>query len=117
MILRRSEILSASQEIREELCLLFCDLLSLVVDVAVRFYKTVKGVSLATSVRSGIEFSGMTSSFAALDIYETFGHTITSVRDRQNKVTTEIWTFQLEKAGVDLNEGICIHPLFRSIQC
>lgn len=42
-VLHRSELLSATPEIREQLCMLYTDLLSLVVDVAVRFYKSVHG--------------------------------------------------------------------------
>jgi hypothetical protein len=42
-VLHRSDLLSATAEIREQLCLLYSDLISLVVDVAIRFYKTVNG--------------------------------------------------------------------------
>ena len=42
-VLRRSELLAATAEIREQLCLLYTDLISLVVDVSVRFYKTANG--------------------------------------------------------------------------
>jgi hypothetical protein len=42
-VLRRSELLAATPEIREQLCLLFTDLLTLVVDVSIKFYKTVNG--------------------------------------------------------------------------
>jgi hypothetical protein len=44
-VLHRSELLAATSEIREQLCMLYTDLLSLVVDVAVKFYKTVHGES------------------------------------------------------------------------
>jgi hypothetical protein len=42
-VLHRSDLLAATSEIREQLCLLYTDLISLVVDVAIRFYKTVNG--------------------------------------------------------------------------
>lgn len=42
-VLHRSELLAATPEIQEQLCLLYTDLLSLVVDVAIKFYKTVNG--------------------------------------------------------------------------
>jgi hypothetical protein len=42
-VLRRSELLAGTPEIREQLCLLFTDLLTLVVDVSIKFYKTVNG--------------------------------------------------------------------------
>jgi hypothetical protein len=43
-VLHRSELLAASSDIREQICLLYTDLISLVVDVAVNFYKTVNGM-------------------------------------------------------------------------
>jgi hypothetical protein len=48
-VLRRSELLAATPEIREQLCLLFTDLLTLVVDVSIKFYKTVNGKSIANT--------------------------------------------------------------------
>jgi hypothetical protein len=42
-VLHRSELLAATSEIREQLCMLYTDLLSLVTDVAIRFYKAVHG--------------------------------------------------------------------------
>jgi hypothetical protein len=42
-VLHRSELLAATPEIREQICLLYTDLVSLVVDVSVKFYKTVNG--------------------------------------------------------------------------
>lgn len=45
-VLRRSELLAATAEIREQLCLLYTDLISLVVDVSIKFYKTANGTLL-----------------------------------------------------------------------
>lgn len=42
-VLRRSELLVATSEIREQLCHLYTDLIALVVDVAIKFYKTANG--------------------------------------------------------------------------
>lgn len=42
-VLQRSELLAATPEIRENLCLLYTDLISLVVNVGIKFYKTVNG--------------------------------------------------------------------------
>jgi hypothetical protein len=42
-VLHRSELLVATPKICEQLCLLYTDLISLVVDVAIRFYKAVNG--------------------------------------------------------------------------
>lgn len=46
-ILRRVELFSstATTEVKEQLCHMYTDLLSLVVDVAITFYKAVKGMS------------------------------------------------------------------------
>ena len=45
-ILRRAELFSATAttEVKEQLCLMYTDLLSLVTDVAITFYKAVKGI-------------------------------------------------------------------------
>ena len=51
-VLHRSELLAATSEIREQLCLLYTDLLSLVVDVAIRFYKTVNSKFVSLSIKS-----------------------------------------------------------------
>jgi hypothetical protein len=53
-VLRRSELLAATPEIREQLCLLFTDLLTLVVDVSIKFYKTVNGKIGAWSTRGAL---------------------------------------------------------------
>ena len=51
-VLHRSELLAATSEVREQLCLLYTDLLSLVVDVSIRFYKTVNGLFPSVTIRS-----------------------------------------------------------------
>lgn len=43
-VLHRSELLAASAEIREQICLLYADLISLVVDVGIQFYYVAKGM-------------------------------------------------------------------------
>ena len=53
-LLHRSELLAATSEIREQLCLMYTDLLSLVIDVAIRFYKAVNGMRhVAPAFRNG----------------------------------------------------------------
>jgi hypothetical protein len=42
-LLERTELLSVTSETREELSKMYTDLLTLVVDVAIRFYKVVHG--------------------------------------------------------------------------
>ena len=43
-LLDRSELLTVTSETREQLCMMYTDLLTLVVEVAIRFYKTVHGM-------------------------------------------------------------------------
>ncbi|KAF2715445.1 NACHT domain-containing protein [Pleomassaria siparia CBS 279.74] len=97
-VLRRSELLAATPEIREQLCLLYTDLLSLVVDVAVRFYKTV---------------NGMTSGHVSLDIFELFGDTIDSFRTRQNSVIDLVWDSQIENESFEEGEALGVRTLSR----
>ncbi|KAF2261879.1 hypothetical protein CC78DRAFT_469263 [Lojkania enalia] len=97
-LLHRSEILAATSEIREQLCLMYTDMLSLVVDVAIRFYKTVKG---------------MTTSFVSLDIFDVFGDTIDAFRSRQTNITELIWSYQIENEGLDASEVLDVKTLSR----
>jgi hypothetical protein len=87
-VLHRSELLAATSDVREQLCLLYTDLLSLVVDVSIRFYKTA---------------NGMTSGSVSLDIFELFGETIEAFRTRQNTVVELIWDSQIQ--GEDFEDG------------
>ncbi|KAH8730903.1 hypothetical protein GQ44DRAFT_672903 [Phaeosphaeriaceae sp. PMI808] len=97
-VLHRSELLAATSEIREQLCMLYSDLISLVVDVSVRFYKTV---------------NGMTSSSVSLDIFELFGETIESFRTRQNAVIELIWDSQIESEEFEEGEALDVKVLSR----
>jgi anion-transporting ArsA/GET3 family ATPase len=97
-VLHRSELLAASPEIREQICLLYADLISLVVDVGIQFYYAAKGMS-----------SGSTS----LDIFEQFGDTIESFRTRQNTVIELIWQSQIENEVFDEGESIDVQHLSR----
>ncbi|KAF2036681.1 hypothetical protein EK21DRAFT_105994 [Setomelanomma holmii] len=97
-VLHRSELLSATSEVREQLCLLYTDLLSLVVDVAIRFYKTV---------------NGMTSGSVSLDIFELFGDTIEIFRTRQNAVIEIIWDSQIDNEEFEEGEALDVKVLSR----
>ncbi|KAF2628800.1 hypothetical protein BU25DRAFT_365743 [Macroventuria anomochaeta] len=97
-VLRRSELLAATAEIREQLCLLYTDLISLVVDVSIRFYKTA---------------NGMTSGSASLDIFELFGETIEGFRSRQNSVVELIWESQIENEDFEEGEALDVKVLSR----
>ncbi|XPS69175.1 hypothetical protein M3J09_001452 [Ascochyta lentis] len=97
-VLRRSELLAATAEIREQLCLLYTDLISLVVDVSIRFYKTV---------------NGMSSGSASLDIFELFGETIEGFRTRQDSVIELIWESQIENEDFEDGEALDVKVLSR----
>ena len=97
-VLHRSELLAATPEIRESLCLLYTDLISLVVDVAIKFYKTV---------------NGMTTGRASLDIFELFGDTIDTFRRRQSNVVELIWDSQIEGEDFEDEEALDIKVLRR----
>ncbi|KAI5360579.1 Putative AAA+ ATPase domain, tetratricopeptide-like helical domain superfamily [Septoria linicola] len=83
-LLARAEVLKLSSEVYQQLCLMYTDLLTLVVDVAVRFYRTVHGSE---------------GQSASLDMYEIFGETITTFRQRREDITKAIWKDQIEADG------------------
>ncbi|KAF2681791.1 hypothetical protein K458DRAFT_391739 [Lentithecium fluviatile CBS 122367] len=83
-VLHRSELLAATPEIHEQLCLLYTEFVSLVVEVAIKFYKTANGKSL--------------------DIFELFGETIEAFRTRQETVVELIWDSQIQSEGLDNEE-------------
>ncbi|KXS96240.1 hypothetical protein AC579_6698 [Pseudocercospora musae] len=91
-LLARSEVLSFSSDVYQQLCMMYSDLLTLVVDVAVRFYKAVHGSS---------------GEQASLDMYHVFGSTIQTFRERRDKLTKAIWKDQMESedfgAEADVN--------------
>jgi hypothetical protein len=114
-VLHRSELLAASSEIREQICLLYTDLITLVVDVAVKFYKTVNGMIAPTQEQffACTNSSGMTSGSTNLDIYELFGETIEIFRGRQNTVIELIWQSQIENEDFAEGEAIDVQHLSR----
>lgn len=63
---------------------MLADLLTLVVDVAVRFYKTVHSSAGAP---------------ASLDMYEVFADTILTFRERKETVTKSVWRDQIASSG------------------
>lgn len=115
-VLHRSELLAASPEIREQICLLYADLISLVVDVSIQFYYAAKGrnlVLLKMSVKSMLTNLGMSSGSTSLDIFEQFGDTIESFRTRQNSVIELIWQSQIENEVFEEGESIDVQHLSR----
>lgn len=84
---------------------MYSDLLSLVVDVAVTFYKAVKGMSIADQYRPIAEKVGMSTSSVTIDIFEAFRDTIEGFNARQKKITESIWDYQIDNEGLDISEG------------
>lgn len=76
---------------------MYTDLLTLVVDVAVRFYRTVHGSA---------------GQSASLDMYEVFGETITTFRQRREAITKAIWKEQIEADGT-LDDSVDVDHLSR----
>ncbi|KAF2727980.1 hypothetical protein EJ04DRAFT_450238 [Polyplosphaeria fusca] len=97
-VLHRSELLAATSDIREQLCFMYTDLLSLVVDVAIRFYRTVRGTM---------------ASWINIDIFELFGDTIDAFRSRQSRTVELIWSYQIESDDLDSSEVLDVKSLSR----
>jgi hypothetical protein len=106
-VLHRSELLTATPEVREQLCLLYTDLISLVVDVSIRFYKAVNGKSHHFA-KIPANVIGMTLGSVSLDIFEVFSDTIETCRTRQKMVVELIWTAQIENEGLEDGEGMSV---------
>lgn len=75
--------------------MIYTDLLTLVIDVAVRFYKTCHGSS---------------GEMANLDMHEVFGDTISSFRRRCEEVNQAIWKDQIAGDDADADNGASDHP-------
>ncbi|SMQ47748.1 unnamed protein product [Zymoseptoria tritici ST99CH_3D7] len=82
-LVARAELLKLSASTYEQLSYMYTDLLSLVTDIAVTFYKAVHSSSSTVSV----------------DIYEEFGDVIVTFRERREAVTNSIWR---ETTGEDV---------------
>jgi hypothetical protein len=87
-LLDRSELLSCTHEVQEQLCHMYTDLLTLVVEVAVYFYKTVQS---------------MADGEVSLDLYEVFGETLESTTNRRSHISDLIWSYQIE-SEIDTTE-------------
>ncbi|KAF2843601.1 NACHT domain-containing protein [Patellaria atrata CBS 101060] len=97
-LLGRESVLAVTYKTREQLCLMYTDLITLVTEVAIKLHKTVHGLISAS---------------ASLDLYETFGDTIQTFRSRRNEIVEEIWKYQLDRQGVGLEEVIKVDVLDR----
>lgn len=111
-MLHRSELLAATPEIREQLCLLYTDLITLVVDVAIGFYKTVNGRRVSYHIKLALNPPGMTSGSVSLDIFDTFSDTIQTFRRRQNDVVALIWDYQIGNENSEESECMLFEAVF-----
>ncbi|KAJ4301643.1 hypothetical protein N0V90_003736 [Kalmusia sp. IMI 367209] len=112
-LLHRSELLATTSDVREQLCLMYTDLLSLVVDVAVTFYRAVKGTLLSVYDEAFTDLLGMSSSSVNIDIFEAFGDTIDSFHSRQAKIVESIWNYQIDNEGLETGEAIDVKAISR----
>lgn len=89
-LLERSELLSASYEIQEQLCMMLSDLVTLIVEVAIQFHRSVQDMDSADSSVS-------------MDLYQVFGETLQAYDDRRGRIADLIWSSQTDK--LDMDEG------------
>ncbi|KAM0720657.1 hypothetical protein Q7P37_004794 [Cladosporium fusiforme] len=94
-LLDRSELLSCTHEVQEQLCHMYTDLVTLVVEVAVYFYKTVQS---------------MTDGEVSLDLYEVFGETLEATTSRRSHISNLIWSYQIDSEA-DTSDALSIDVL------
>lgn len=97
-LLWRTEVVTTTPLIREQLALMYGDLLTLTSVVATRYYKVVQGTASTTMT---------------LDIYDVCHDVIQSFRDRQETVIDLIWAHQAQLEGLDLTTGLSTKSLRR----
>ncbi|KAF2771716.1 hypothetical protein EJ03DRAFT_289185 [Teratosphaeria nubilosa] len=96
-LLDQSELLGVTNDNKEQLCMMYTDLLTLVVEAAIKFYRGVHDNSAhGTSV----------------DLYEAFGGTIDTFRHRRRKIVDGIWSYYIDSEGFD-EEHLSISALER----
>lgn len=104
-LLHRAEILSTTTQIREQLCLIYGNLLTLTSLISIRFYKAAQGWSLGfIALCAQLTALGASTSLS-LDIYEICGDVMESFRERKIMATDLIWEQQAVVAGVDLEKS------------
>jgi len=95
-MLDRVELFNASFDINEQLVLAYADLVTLVSDVALRFYQAIRAPS-----KSGV----------SIDIYAVFADTIESFQNRRDKIIESMWKYQLTQANVEVDSVASIKTL------
>ncbi|EXJ84870.1 hypothetical protein A1O3_05545 [Capronia epimyces CBS 606.96] len=95
-LLDRVELFNASFDINEQLVLAYADLVTLVSDVALRFYQAIRHSS-----DSGV----------SIDIYTAFAGTIESFQTRRDKIVESMWKYQLAEENVDVDSLVDIKTL------
>ncbi|KAF2722764.1 hypothetical protein K431DRAFT_221415 [Polychaeton citri CBS 116435] len=98
-LLHRTEVLTVTTpQTREQLCLLYGDLLTLSSSVASRYYKVVHG---------------MASPSTSLDINDVCGDVVRSFHERKSNVIELIWAHQANISGTNLDSDVSIQTLQR----
>lgn len=97
-LLDRSELLSCTNEVQEQLCHMYTDLVALVVEVAVYFYKTVQS---------------MADGEVSLDLYEVFGETLESTSKRRSHIANLIWSYQIGSEADVTEDALSIDTLVK----
>lgn len=95
-MLDRVELFNASFDINEQLVLAYADLVTLVSDIALRFYQAIRAPS-----KSGV----------SIDIYAVFADTIESFQNRRDKIIESMWKYQLSQANVEVDSATSIKTL------
>jgi hypothetical protein len=97
-LLERTELFTASQDIKEQLVFALSDLVTLVASVATHFHKAIQGAptSSTTSV--------------SVNMYSTFSGQIKAFRDRCEKISQSMWRHQLLVESLDADGGKSLRP-------
>lgn len=95
-LLDRVELLGVSSEITDQLILAYADLVTLVSDIALRFYQVIRGT---------------TNSEVVIDIHSDFANTIESFQSRRTKIVESMWSYQLSQEIRETTKITSIHNL------
>ncbi|RMZ83471.1 hypothetical protein DV737_g1596, partial [Chaetothyriales sp. CBS 132003] len=96
-LLDRVELFNVSFEINEQLVLAYSDLVTLVSDVALRFYQAI------LNSRDPV---------VSIEIYTAFAGTIESFQSRRDKIVESMWKYQLSQENMDTEH----HPAIKTLR-
>lgn len=101
LLFSRSEALAIiTPDVREQLRMMYADLLALVSEVALRFHRSANS-KVVTNI-SHILYSrslGVQSSPVCFDVPEPFGEITEAFPTRRARVTAAIWNYHIQKEG------------------